>query len=312
VTKQGAATRLADALFVATLVGLVSASALPAQATPIGQARQFSHSINDSPSMAPDGRRMVFISVVAGHEQLFTRSIEGREVQQITFDAVDHEDPAWSPDGRTIAFVSIDARDERIARMPATGGAMEFLTPATERAIHPNWSPDGRRIAYCTDDDLAPPRKNDSDIKVIDVATGDRRVLITGGVNTYPAWSPDGRLVAFRRMLGQANSEVFVADSTGGNARNVTNHAAFDGWPSWSPDGSRLAFASNRNGPYQIFIMRPDGSDVQLAASTTGRATAPQWSRDGRTIYFPICQSVDGGAGCEIFAVQIGSLKLAP
>ncbi|HEY7878186.1 MAG TPA: hypothetical protein VIC55_08165 [Gemmatimonadaceae bacterium] len=282
------------------LLCLVVSGAVYGQGTPLAQAREFTHAQNYDPSLSPDGRLMVYISVVAGREQLFIRSIDGHVAQQLTRDTVDHEDPAWSPDGQTIAFVYLTSRDERIARMPAAGGGMELLTPASERAIHPSWTADSRRISYCTDDDLAPPKKNDADIKIIDLATGERRVLITGGINTYPVFSPDGRFIAFRRMLGRMNSEVFVADSDGRNARNLTNHPAFDGWPAWSPDGTRLAFASNRNGPYQIFVMRADGTDVRLVARTTGRGTAPQWSRDG-TIYFTICQAVGDGADCEIF-----------
>jgi TolB protein len=277
-----------------------------------GQARQITHAINDSPSLAPDGRRMVYITVVLGREQLFVRSIDGKDVRQLTHDAADHEDPAWSPDGRTIAFVYLSKQAERIAIMPAGGGPMRFVSPVTERAIHPNWAPDSGSIAYCTDDDLKPPKKNDADIKIVEVRTGKVRVLITGGVNTYPAWSPDGRSIAFRRMLGEMNSEVFVADADGQNARNLTNHLAFDGWPSWSPDGRLIAFASNRNGDYstprgdyQIFVMRSDGSDVRLVAPTTGRATAPQWSRDGRTVYFPICWGIDGGFDCQIYAAPV-------
>ncbi len=117
----------------------------------------------------------------------------------------------------------LSADTERIALIPAAGGPMELISPVGEHAIHPNWSPDGRFLAYCTDDDLAPPRKNDADIKIVDLATRGIRVLITGGVNTYPAWSPDGRRIAFRRMLGETNSEVFVADSDGTHVRNLTN-----------------------------------------------------------------------------------------
>jgi TolB protein len=296
------------ARITACLVWVCIAAALPkaarAQNDPLGTARQLTHSANYDPSPSPDGRSMVYISEVAGREQLFVRSLEGHEVRQLTSDAADHEDPAWSPDGATIAFVYLKDGHARIAIMPAEGGPMKVLTTSDQRVIHPNWSPDGRRIAYCADDDLKPPRKNPASIMIIDLATRKVRELISGGVNTYPAWSPDGRWIAFRRMVEDTNSEVFLADSSGGGPRNLTNSPAFDGWPAWSPDGKLIAFASNRGGKgdYEIYLMKPDGSDVRLVARTTGRATAPKWGRDGKTLYFPICRRDEAGASCEIYA----------
>ncbi|HEY0322188.1 MAG TPA: hypothetical protein VGC66_14610 [Pyrinomonadaceae bacterium] len=247
---------------------------------------------------------MVYITFIAGREQLFIMNVDGSGAVQLTRDDADHEDPAWSPDGKTIAFVYIKDGLEIISLMNIDGSGVQQLTPGTVKAIHPNWSPDGSKLAYCTDDDLAPPRKNDADILVIDMTTRRIRTLITGGVNTYPAWSPDGKHIAFRRMLGEMNSEVFVANADGSNARNLTNHPAFDGWPAWSPDGTQIAFASNRNANYQVFIMNADGTNVRLLANTEGRATAPHWGRDGTRVYFPICKKVDFGSDCEIFAVR--------
>ncbi len=273
------------------------------QASP--QFLQVTHSQNSDPAFAPDGERMVYISRVAEHEQLFIANLDATNARQLTDNPVDHEDPAWSPDGKWITFVRLTPTAEQIASMPAAGGPEEILTPATQRAIHPNWAPDGQRLAYCTDDDLAPPKKNDADIIVIDLKTHTRHVLISGGVNTYPAWSPDGRHIAFRRMLGEHNSEVFLADSDGSHQRNLTKNPAFDGWPAWSPDGRYLAFASNREGDYQIFVMRPDGTQIRRLAATTGRATAPKWTPDGRRIYFSICRRQDLGFGCEIYSAPV-------
>jgi TolB protein len=285
-------------------VTLLNAPQVQGQRVAVSQAYQLTHTAKYDPSLSPDGKRMVYITAIEGREQLFIMNVDGTGSVQITRDDADHEDPAWSPDGKTIAFVYIKDKLEIISVMNVDGSGMQELTPRSVRAIHPNWSPDGSKLAYCTDDDLAPPRKNDADILVIDMTTRRIRTLITGGVNTYPSWSPDGKSIAFRRMLGEMNSEVFVANADGTGARNLSNHPAFDGWPAWSPDGTRLAFASNRNSSYQIFIMNADGSDVRLLANTEGRATAPQWAHDGARIYFPICKNVDFGYDCEIFAAR--------
>ena len=277
-----------------------------AQAQSAGRTRQVSHAAIYDPHPSPDGMRLVYIMRVAGREQLFVMDTGGRHAVQLTRDDADHDDPAWSPDGGTIAFVYMKNGAEVLALMDADGRSMREVTPRSMKAIHPTWHPDGTRLAFCTDDDVAPPKKNAADILVLDVATLAIRVLITGGVNTYPAWSPDGRQIAFRRMVGrdEKDSEVFVADADGTHAHNITNHVAFDGWPAWSPDGREIAFASNRADGvnFQIYLMHPDGSEVRRIADTTGRATARQWSRDGRLVYFPLCRRVDTGTDGAILS----------
>lgn len=241
------------AAIIVTAILLIPAR-VPGQRVSVSQAYQLSHTAKYDPSLSPDGKRMVYITAIEGKEQLFIMNVDGTDSIQLTHDDADHEDPAWSPDGKTIAFVYIKDKLEIISLMSIDGSGIQQLTPKNVRAIHPHWSPDGSKLAYCTDDDLAPPRKNDSDILVIDMATRRITTLITGGVNTYPSWSPDGKRIAFRRMVDVLNAEIFVANADGTDAHNLTNHPAFDGWPSWSPDGTKIAFASNRNSSYQIFI----------------------------------------------------------
>jgi TolB protein len=292
--------------FAACLAGLVATLGFAwAAAAPLTIPYQLTHSQNMDPSPNPDGKRLVFISVIAGKEQLFTMNADTSDAIQITRDDADHEDPAWSPDGKKIAYVTISKTEERIYTMNPDGSDAQAVSPASLRAIHPAWSSDSKRVIYCTDDDLRPPRKNDSDIDVVELATGKVTTLITGGVNTYPAWSPDMKHLVFRRMLGEMNSEVFIADGDGRNARNLTNHPAFDGWPAWSPDGKLIAFASNRNLRYQIFVMNSDGSNVRLVANTEGRATVPRWSPDGKILYFTNCAAKDYGTDCEILVSKL-------
>ena len=69
---------------------LASAAAL-AQDSPFGLARQVTGSITIDPSFSPDGARMVYITAVAGVQQLFIARPDGSEPTQITHDAFDHE-----------------------------------------------------------------------------------------------------------------------------------------------------------------------------------------------------------------------------
>src|SRR3954447_10692727 len=77
---------------------------LNAQSRPLGQAYQLTHSINVDPSFSRDGKRMVFISVIADREQLFTRlgcpsaDPGGRS----------YHSPSWSPDESRVAYCTDD------------------------------------------------------------------------------------------------------------------------------------------------------------------------------------------------------------
>ena len=66
----------------------------------------------------------------------------------------------------------------------------------------------------------------------------------------------------FRRMPGENNSEVFIANNDGADIRNLTNGPAFDAWPAWSPDGTKIAFASSRNRTERTILRN---EELQLA-----------------------------------------------
>jgi TolB protein len=302
VTKSGIRAEFA-VLFAISFTWLYPAAANDrAISVPV----QITHAQNFDPFPSPDGKKLVFISMVAGKEQLFTMDVDGSKIVQATHDDADHEDPAWSPDGSKIAFALITKNRHSIAVMGTDGGNVDVLTPPEQNTIHPNWSADSKRVIYCTNDDLKPPKKNAAEINAVDLATKKITPLITGGINTYGSWSPDMKHIVFRKIIGDENSEVFIAGASGSNPRNLTNTPFFDGWPAWSPDARRIAFASNRRGHgYQIFVMGADGSNPRLVANTEGRGTAPRWSPDGKAIYFTNCVAKDYGSDCEILVARL-------
>jgi len=134
---------------------------------------------------------------------------------------------------------------------------------------------------------------------VVSAQTPGRLVHVTlhEGTNMAAALSPDGRTLAID-LLGT----LWTMPASGGVAKPITDISMDARQPSWSPDGTRIAFASNRLSSYEVFTMNPDGSDVQLVANTDGRATAPQWTRDGNTLLFPICHNIALGVDCQIYA----------
>ena len=292
--------------WTAAVAALAIAGTATAQMAPISRARQMTASYNLDLVPSPDGKRAVLIKVIGGREQLFAMNMDGSGETQITRGDADHEDPVWSPDGRKIAFILVKDGKKVVQLMNPDGSGMVAVTPSSQSAIHPSFTPDGKAILYCTDDDLRPPAKNESQIYSIDLATKQVRTLIEGGVNTFPVMSPDGTKIAYRKIIGDMNSEVFLADADGRNPRNLTNHWTFEGWPAWSPDSNQIAFAGSRNNAgYQIFVMNADGSNVRLVAATEGRGTAPKWLPDGSALLFTNCRNSQDHRGCEIMMASL-------
>ena len=118
-------------LLKAALVAVLSVVTVNTQAQnpPITVAYQLTHSVNIDPTLSPDGKEFVYISIVAGKEQLFRAGIDGTNPSQLTQDDADHEDPAWSPDGKRIAFVWLKNGVGQINLMNGDGSGTEPLTP---------------------------------------------------------------------------------------------------------------------------------------------------------------------------------------
>jgi TolB protein len=85
------------------------------------------------------------------------------------------------------------------------------------------------------------------------------------------------------------DTEVFVVDPDTGDAQNLSrNPKSEDRYPCWSPDGTRVAFTSNRDGPYSLYVMNADGSNVRRLVQNDAVCYMPSWQRtaDGEKIVF--------------------------
>src|ERR1700745_2605418 len=56
---------------------VVSVGVAHGQRGPIGQAYALTHAANYDPALSPDGKQMVYISVLMGREQFFVMNIDG-------------------------------------------------------------------------------------------------------------------------------------------------------------------------------------------------------------------------------------------
>ena len=105
------------------------------------------------------------------------------------------------------------------------------------------------------------------------------------------ALSPDGTLVAY--VVREANwdenafeTEIWLADSAGGETRRLTNAKKSSSAPAFSPDGRRLAFASDRGEKRQVYLIDPRGGEAEALTTAEDGISAFAWSPDGTKVAF--------------------------
>ena len=215
--------------------------------------------INVSPELSPDGSKVMFFSE--------------RDLFSIDLFLAD------TATGKIIRKVTDTATDAHFE-------SLQFLGSAGA------WDATGNRFVF------PGVSKGDPVLTIVNVNNGNReREVRVKEVDEIlnPTWSSDGQRIAFSGLVGGVN-DLFVYDLNANALKRLTNDAFAELDPAWSPDGRRLAFATDRfttnlerleSGDLRIAIMDVDSGEVRSAAGfPDAKNIGPQWTRDGRGLYF--------------------------
>lgn len=110
--------------------------------------------------------------------------------------------------------------------------------------------------------------------------------------------------------------DIYVTNRDGSDEKQLTNTPAADLFPRWSPGGQYIAFTryldrplgsvGSPNGRANIYVMRPDGSDLRQLTFGDWTSYYPTWSPDGSRIAF----SSDRGGNFDIWTVAVNGTDL--
>ena len=103
---------------------------------------------NGFPSMAPDGKRIVYRTFGPEGEGLRIMTLETGAVTTLTTGYDNF--PIWSPRGDRIVFSRVIAGDYEIFTIAPDGTGAKRLTSARGNDAHQGWSPDGRHIVFAS------------------------------------------------------------------------------------------------------------------------------------------------------------------
>jgi Tol biopolymer transport system component len=216
-------------------------------------------SYNLAPVLSPDGSRMVFLSSrdLFSVDMYLADAKTGKVLKRIVRTDVD-------PHFESIQFIS-------------SAGA---------------WDAAGERFVF------AAVRSGRPVLSILNVPQDriEREVALPElGEVLNPSWSPDGRYVAFSALVGGL-SDLYVYDMEKSALRRLTEDAYADLQPAFSPDGKSLAWVTDRYGTnlgnlsygsYRLATYDLEsGAMKEVPGFSKGKHINPQWTPDGRALYF--------------------------
>ena len=253
------------------------------------------------PAGALPAGRLVFDSNRSGNFEIFTMAADGSDARRLTGDRTfDSWWPRLSPDRRRILFYRAkagthdrDATKNSLWLMNSDGsGLLEIRPRGTDgwrQQAHAEWSPDGAELVM-----FGGSRFNPQIYVTTDSGRRLRKITDRPGTNVDPSWSPDGRTVYFvgcpRSLCFERDYEIYSVSSAGGAVRRLTDDDLRDQDPYASPDGRQVAWLTETSregiGQWNIRIAGTDGSGLRRVTDDRHITSKPEWSKDGRLLYF--------------------------
>ncbi len=196
--------------------------------------------------------------------------------------------PDVSPDGKLVVFSYLGD----LWLVDAGGGVARHLTMHESHDYAPVFSPDGQHIAFSSN------RHGTYDVFVVAVQGGrPKRLTYDSADDLVTGWSPDGKSILFtstRQTDYPYRQELYTIPVNGGRAVRVSAFEGREG--AFSPSGEKIAYVRGPGTWYRkgyrgssnddVWISDADGRNNRQFTSFNGQDNYPQWSPDGKTLYW--------------------------
>jgi len=224
-----------------------------------------------SPSWAPDGARLAYVSFQQKKPIIYVQRLsDTRQPAPAVNFRGSNSAPAWSPDGRQLAVALSRDGGTQLFLVGADGANAKRLTSSGGIDTEPVFSPDGQHVYFTSD------RGGSPQIYRVSAGGGDvQRVTFSGDYNVSPRISPDGKTLAYVSRSG-GRFQV-VAMDLGTRQTQVLTDGARDESPSFAPNGKMILYATDAGGRGVLAATSSDGRVKQRLSMPAADVREPAW-----------------------------------
>lgn len=237
------------------------------------------------PSWSPDGGWVVFSALINNINQIYTVKTDGSGLKQLTSGSHSSYAPAWSKDGKYILFLSqsedfLSEEGRPLQQgyiMNSDGLEQRRFTDEHKFITTASWYKDNNLISIAMAETRYTLR-----ILIVDIRGQVQNQFPEVVLNGKPNWSSNGEMIVFAPyvtrvdcigiVLFQINDfeqKCFIHNTL---APPVVNKS-----PSWSPKNDYIVFSSNKDGDFDLYVMKSDGSGIVQITNMEGDEVSPAW-----------------------------------
>ncbi len=225
-----------------------------------------------SPSWAPDGKRVAYVSFETGRSTIIVQNLKtGQRTSVANYRGINGA-PVFSPDGSKLAMsLSRDGNSEIYIKDLASGELQRVTRRASAIDTEPSWGADGNSLIFTSDRGGRPQiYRKDLVTSLVD------RLTFIGDYNARARLLPSGRHLIY--VHGTDGVYHIAWQDIERDVVRILTKTSLDESPSLAPNGTMMIYATQDRGRGILAVVSVDSRVKYILPSSVGDVQEPAWS----------------------------------